>query len=249
MHGGMRENLSLIPVINEWKIRGMSSHLFIETTMPYLFLGNPSVDGVNIAPTHKEWGKERIVIDFDVLEEPAIGIHPIDLYALAALGDNRLVNRRISLFEKSDCTEQTGIMVGLRFAADYPEAYLEIMKRFSVVSPVGFSEWNDGLTVSRIRKSKVYIGKNEDATWLAMATDVPIVMAVGELDVDVCRPFRHGIPFEALGVGCLKKSICRKRSSFGFGNVYNLDCQSDSKHVCRSVSTADVIAAIGKVLS
>jgi hypothetical protein len=242
MHGGVRENLALTPVIDEWKLRGMSRPLIVETTMPELFKGNPAVDGFN--------GVQReACIDFDILEEPSIGMHPIDMYALATFGDNRLTSRRMRVFSlPRHKTVPDTVYVGQRFAQEYDEIYDGIMHRFLKVAVTGYCDAQIGDVTACLEDAKLFIGMDEDVTWLAMTTSVPIVMHIGNRMPETCRPSREGAPFESVTGKCEFRDTCIKNSSSGFGNVYRVMCRKPEQ-VCQTITYDEVMAAIDRALA
>jgi hypothetical protein len=245
-HGGIRENLSLVPVIREWREREQSDKLFVETTHPEIFDGNPDVTAVG------SWFDENHVIDFDLLDDPKIGIHPIDLYAMAAFGDNRLMSRRMKVFCHSEINEDFSrvVCIGERFSQGHPQLRRAVCERFGQLCVIGYDANTIGDLVGRLNQCKLFIGCDEDITWLAMASQVPIVMLGGPRLPETCQPFREGVPFEVISWKCDKQDQCLKRNAqTGFGNVYRVSCQKTPGLSCENlVSEEDLMDAVNRII-
>jgi hypothetical protein len=247
VHGSVRENLALVPVIREWRSRKLSESLFVETSMPEIFAKNPDVDGVG------SWFDGEQSIDFDVLEDPGLGIHPIDLYALASLGDNRLQSRRMRVFEPpQSCHESFKppmVYVGIDFAAHHRGLHESLIRRFSSVSVRGYCPDQIGDVCHSLSAGTLFVGCDEDMTWLAMATEVPIVMLCGPRQPSACQPFREGVPFEAVAWKCDQKDTCLKNNATsGFGNIYHIYCHKEPPAIaCKNkVSEVELMAAVDR---
>jgi hypothetical protein len=244
MHGGVRENLALTPTLREWKTRKPDEKVLVETSMPELFVGNPCVDEVGT------WFEDTTLIDLDVVEEPVSGIHPVDLYALIALGDMRLGSRRMEVFATGAAAPVGDVLVGNEFSLRHEGILKALQARFGSVSVIRYDRREVGVTVSLLVQAKLFVGCDEDATWLAMTTDVPMVMCCGPRLVRQCRPFRAEVPFEAVTWKCdLADSCARRFSSYGFGNMYYVHCPRLLRTACEALVTeTDVMAAVDKVL-
>jgi len=250
VHGGVRENLALTPVIREWRARNPSDRVLVETTLPEIFKKNPDVDGVG------SWFDEDMAIDFDILEDPGLGLHPVDLYALAAFGDNRLQSRRMRVFDPPQQSHYGNfplptVLVGTDFAARHHGLHESLMKRFSEVSMTGYCPNQIGDVCYSLSGSVLFVGCDEDVTWLAMTTKVPIVMLCGPRQPSACQPFREGVPFEPVAWKCDQMDNCLKKNAVsGFGNIYRVYCRKEPPAIaCENmVSEAELMSAVDRAL-
>jgi len=246
-HGGVRENLALTPIIHEWRLRKASDTLFVETMLPEIFQNNPEVDGVG------PWFDEEAVIDFDLPNDPGIGIHPIDLYALTAFGDNRLQSRRMRVFSKPKNFDgaSDAVFVGWKFAERHRDLHEALMRRFSSVCISGYAPRELGDIIAWLNVGKLFVGCDEDITWLAMASDIPIVMLCGPRQPSACQPFREGVPFEAVVWKCELMDQCLKKNvGSGFGNIYHVYCRKEPPALaCENrVTEKELMTAVERVL-
>jgi hypothetical protein len=248
VHGSVRENLALVPVIREWRSRNPREFLFVETSMPEIFSNNPDVNGVG------SWASDECAIDFDLLDDPGLGIHPIDLYALASLGDTRLLSRRMRVFvsprlSRFGGVDRSVVYVGLDFAAHHRGLHEALMRRFPAVSTVGYCPNQIGDICHLLSTGTLFVGSDEDITWLAMTTEVPIIMLCGPRHPSACQPFREGIPFETVAWKCDQRDTCLKENaSSGFGNIYHVYCRKEPPAIaCKNrVSESELMAAVDR---
>ena len=225
-------------------VRNPKDELFLETSMPELFACNADVTGVG------SWFDAETVVDFDLLNDAGFDSHIMDLYALSALGDCRLLSRRMVLEGPAQKTEPL-ILAGEVFASRHPDILQSISSRFSPISVLAYDPSNiEGLR-SLLTFGRLYVGCDEDITWMAMTADIPIVMLTGPRVPKNIRPFRVNIPFEPIACKCEFMSDCVKRfSSSGFGNLYHVFCRREPIMACESlVCCADVESAAARILA
>ena len=242
IHGGVKENLVLTTILREWRRRHPQDAILLETSRPEIFIGNADVTAVG------SWKEDAAVIDFDILEVPSFDMHIMDIYAFAAFGDNRLLSRRmVTGYPIAPC-HGVQLLMGMRFVEEHSGIVFAIHEKYDAfILEYAPAEIEDAL--ARLSSSAVYVGCDEDATWLAMATDIPIVMLTGPYQPKNVRPFREGLPFESVAGKCEFMRDCIKKSSSMFGNVYYPNCRNSKKQACEvGITSDDVLAAIDRIV-
>ena len=249
LHGGVRENLALTAIVHEWRLRNPADEVLVETSLPEIFSNNPDVKGVGQFPN------DNLIIDLDVLRDPEIGIHPVDLYALAAFGDNRLLSRRMRVFvsdsAKDTPTSGQVVYVGQKFSQEHRQLCTAVEKRFVKVVTLSYEAQRLADLVTSLKThGGLFIGCDEDMTWLAMTTDIPIVMLSGPRQPAACQAFREGVPFETVAWKCDLLDNCLKMNAAnGFGNIYHVYCRKEPELACEKLVTEDdLLAAIDGAL-
>lgn len=232
VHGGLKENLSLTPIINEWHIRGLPRPLKIETSMTEVFKNNPYVDEVG-----DFFENDTPAIDFDCLENTQ-SHHLVDLYAAAALGDTKLVFRKL-FYSDINLTckiPSRSIAFGQEFAKQFPNIVSFYKSQEKPVDT--YSTILKGSALDRlddISGARVYIGLDEDDTYLAMATNTPIIFLHGWRPKNTCKAFRNGIPCELLSWECNNAANCVKNlAEHHFGNCLYVKCNQEVYKSCQN---------------
>lgn len=243
IQGGVRENLCLIPVIHEWKMRNTTEDLFLETAMPELFSANKDLTGIGT------WFDVEALIDFDLMNDVGFDAHLIDLFAMTAFGDNRLLSRRMDLGFKTPAQGKNQVYIGEICAKKHPEIFQQVQCQHQT-SIVKYDPDEVETLFGMMASGKAFVGCWEDMTWLAMTTDIPIVMLSGPHLPKKIRPFREGRPFEAVASKCeYMKDCVRHYSSSGFGFMYHVWCRNENPMICESVSGDEVLVALNRVLA
>jgi hypothetical protein len=124
------------------------------------------------------------------------------------------------------------------------------MRRFPVVSVIGYCPTQLGDVCFDLAGGSLFVGCDEDITWLAMTTEIPIVMLTGPRQASSCQPFREGISFETVAWKCDLQDSCLKRNvAYGFGNIYHIYCRKEPSIACENlVSKDELMAAVDRAL-
>jgi hypothetical protein len=112
--------------------------------------------------------------------------------------------------------------------------------------------WWD-VAAAMIRESDVFVGEDGAMAAVAATTDTPMVVAYSCRPPRMTRPFRRGVPFEALVPGpevCSVAERCFSENARGeFCHMFRLDCSNEDGMVCRSFLDADAVCdAVLRVL-
>ena len=253
--GSLAEVMMLIPIVNEWSMVYPDMRVSVETRFPEVFKGNPNVKQSAIYIDNDE----EQVINFDEVDDYVLQAHLIDLYANRLFNDVRLHDRRFKLFpeekekshidellESRHCTKKIAVCcfsnnkwcdIDSKVAQGVME---NLSKDYDVVCVAGI----DGLSLHEIywliQKADLYVGLDNDVSYIAMATDTPMVMAFSCRNPRYRFPFRQGIPFETLfsSLVCEEAEFCLKENgSYEPGIFHYIVCPMSEKLKCMSYLT------------
>ena len=101
--------------------------------------------------------------------------------------------------------------------------------------------------------SAVYVGTDNDVSYVAMATETPVVMAFSYRDPMCRHPFRGGVPFRALTPAgrCPYAEHCLElHGAIEKGVLHWVRCPEEPPEKCRTCFTAaDFLEAVEEVTS
>lgn len=231
---GVRELLALTPVIHEFKHRNPQVPIFVETDYPNLFVNNPDVQqsAINI-DKHDSW------IDLNLID-PNVNKHVIDVYANAVLGDARLHDRHIR-FDGSQQDKTKALTYRERYGdklvcMDYEaieseygkeaiEATKAMLDRHGYETLYFASHMRLEDAREMISLSSLFFGADSAMSYVAMATDTPMVMLFSNRNPRWNMPFRRGVEFQAIRSQCPEMDECvNKYWKKEFNQVYGVQC-------------------------
>jgi hypothetical protein len=244
LHGGVRKSLILTSIIHECKIRYPQDEILLETTNPEIFNGNPDVDQIGFF-------KGKSIIDLDVIVDSIFDAHLMDVYSLAILGDVRLRSRRMRVFHPyQDIKVPDVVYVGELFSNRYPEIVKQIALSYPKMSVLGYSANDLCLLVNLLSQGKAFVGCAEDMSWVAMATNIPMVFVNGFFSEKHIRPFREGIPCRMVSGECCSKNECLKLNAVSlFNNVLKIKCANKQENICETdVKCEEIMEALSQIV-
>ena len=201
---GIKEALALTPVIRELRLRRPDCRICVDTTHPEVFENNIELDVVGEFVT---FHKGETYINLDAITE---NVHIMDLYARVVLGDTRITNRHIAVtLTVDELAKGLSVVNGMsNVVAVNLDGELSQELRDGIIEEIG--EWGyeavflDELelplriSLAVIQQSALYVGLDNDVSYMAMSSKVPMVMCYTKDDPELTRPFRRGLPFIAL---------------------------------------------------
>jgi len=201
---GVKEALVLIPVIRELRMRRPDLRICVETERPELFEGNILIDAVG------EWvvfHEDETYINLDAMSAKG---HIMDVTSRAVLGDTRIMNRHIEVHLTDEEIDRGKTVVSgmSNVVAVCLNEGIDPEMQDNLIDEIG--EWGyeavfldelklplrDSLAV--IHQCELYVGMDNDISYMAMCSDVPMVMYYTSGDPLLSVPFRRGVPFISL---------------------------------------------------
>jgi hypothetical protein len=201
---GVKEALALTPVIRELRLRRPDLRICVETESPEVFENNDQIDHVG---EFVQFFEGETYINVDAMSEKC---HIVDLTARAVLGDSRIMNRHYDVnLTTAEMARGIQIVAGMtNVVAVCLNGDLEDDMDGGLIDEI--TGWGyeavflDELelplreSLAVIRLSELYVGIDNDVSYMAMCSDVPMVMHYTKDDPDMTIPFRRGVPFMAL---------------------------------------------------
>lgn len=251
--GSPRELLAATPIFREWKRRELGSVL-VETFHSEILADNKYVD---------EASKEILdhsesVVDFDMVEWWKRPRPVTETYATFALRDLRLGSWGTEMYASGDMAgalrkiEAVGgrvALVGDGVINDVCD-FLHDMG-YNTISLSGMSLLE---SAALARYSELYVGNEGDEASVVLTSNIPAVVLWSWMSPEFFKPFRRGVPYEAVRVReevCKDALLCSERGVMAeLGKVYGPNCTHKMNMWCLGAHMMeDIIEAVGRVVN
>jgi len=255
--------LMATPAIREFRLRHPDERVVVETALRELLWGNEDVEDVGCFMEPEPL--ERVV-RLDMVEVWR-SEHLVDLFAKGLLGDARLSDRRIEMRPDRKQEEEAARIrsgMGDRVAvvalptdsfAGAVAGFEDLLREagYDVMPAAGRPLGGWGVLKAVVDLADVFVGVDGcPEPSVASATETPMVVAHSWRDPRFSRPFRRGVPFEAVTPGskCDAASFCMEANVRGeFCHVYRVECSNEDRMACeRAVTAKRLMRAVGRVV-
>lgn len=250
---GPREILAATPIFREWKRRDLGDVL-VETYHPEILTGNKYVDFAGREVTNCS----ESVVDFDMVEWWERPRPVTETFAIYALRDIRLGSWRTEMCpdDRVSIASQKIWAMGGKVALLGKNVSQDICKiLFSLeynILDISGAPFRDIAALAKV--ADLYVGNHGDESAVALTSDIPAVVLHSWLSPEFFKPFRRGVPHEAVRLRynvCKDPLLCSERGIRAeLGKVYGPRCTSDRGIKCLNAhATEDVERAIRRVAS
>jgi ADP-heptose:LPS heptosyltransferase len=241
---GVREALALTPVLREFKRRFPEEKVTVETIHPELFMNNPFVDRA------VEFGPGGDLVNLDMYSAVSDNTHFVDQFARVILGDTRMASRAYEVFlmphEIEEGKKAVNVLeqhaVAVSFDKDFHTDREVLDGVVGQLDELGYdvfildSNLSLRKTLAIINNCKLFVGLDDDISYMAMASKVPMVMGFSYRNPEAVRPYRRGIPFAPVVAPesrCKMVKFCESQNVIReFGVTYGLHCPNEDKFIC-----------------
>lgn len=259
---GLREAIALTTVIKEFKRRNPNIEILIETKFVDVFLNNPNVSLVSDKYINVENRNAKNSINLDLLSVIDWDGHAIDLISSSIINDTNLLSHKYEIYlnriERNEVLNKFRNICGKNiFAIDFSiftsKEIDDLMTQFKIMNfdVIDVSNMPLRIAFGVIEKCDLYIGGDCDVSYMAMATETPIIVSMSNRIMDKFVPIRGDIPFNVINIPyseCKFYNSCESSSFREFGRVYSQPCKNKIPYACNHYDKATPILDLVKVI-